>query len=68
MDFGQILISIGILGMLSSFFGMAFPESSSKISNFIGMKNICGTPEKVVKFSHWEFLVSIIIFLIGMNI
>lgn len=58
MDFGQVLMIAGILGVITSIFTMVFPKAFSQFCSV----------EKAKKFSHWEFLISIILFIVGMNV
>lgn len=59
---------IGILGIIDSFIAMSFPKFTSKIYRKIKFKEFGASEKSVKKIAVPEFVISIILFVIGMNI
>jgi len=68
MDLGQIILLIGIIGIIDSLIAMSFPELASKFCRAIGFKKFCSTGKRVKKIAIREFVIALILCLIGMNI
>lgn len=68
MEFGQILMIIGIVTLVDSIIALSFPKFAVKLCKKMGFKKFCTTPEKVKSVASWEFVIAIIIFIVGMNL
>jgi hypothetical protein len=68
MDFGQVMLLIGILGIIDSLIAISFPGFTSKIYRKLRFREF-GTSEKSVKkIAVTEFVISLILILVGINI
>jgi len=68
MDFGQVMLLVGILGIIDSFIAMSFPKFTSKIYHTLRFKEFGTTEKSIKKIATTEFVISLILILIGMNI
>ena len=67
MSLGQILTIISLLGLADSILAMIFPGVYVRMCKALGMiwwKN----EARILKTAYWEFFISLVIFLIGINI
>ncbi len=68
MDFGQVMLLVGILGIIDSLIAMSFPRFTSKIYHKLRFKEFGTTEKSVKKIAATEFAIALILILIGMNI
>ncbi|MCX6749650.1 MAG: hypothetical protein NTW17_02810 [Candidatus Pacearchaeota archaeon] len=68
MDFGQIMLLVGILGIIDSIIAMSFPKFTSKIYHKLRFREFGTTEKSVKKIAVTEFIISLVLCLIGMNI
>ena len=68
MDFGQIVMLIGILGIIDSLIAMSFPSLTSKIYKKLMFREFGTTEKSIKKIASSEFIISLVLILVGMNI
>lgn len=65
---GTILMVVGILAFIESLFALILPKLSIKIMRSMKIMKSWQNVKTVKKVGLWEFVIAIIIFIIGMNI
>lgn len=65
---GTILMVVGILAFIESLFALLLPKLAIKIMKGMKIMKSWQNVKTVKKVGLWEFVIAIIIFIIGMNI
>ncbi len=65
---GTILMVVGILAFMESLFALLLPKSAIKIMKGMKIMKSWQNVKTVKKVGLWEFVIAIILFIIGMNI
>ena len=65
---GTVLMVIGILAFIESLFALLLPKFAIKIMKSMKIMKSWQNVKTVKKVGLWEFVIAILIFIIGMNI
>lgn len=65
---GTVLMVVGILAFIESLFALLLPKFAIKIMKGMKIMKSWQNVKTVKKVGLWEFVIAILIFIIGMNI
>ena len=68
MTWGIVLMVVGIGAFIESLFSLIFTKTTAKIVKKMGIMKKWQNVKTIKKVAWWEFVIAIIIFMIGINI